>query len=89
MQADGPVTTLKAPAAAAARHKTLAPAYKASRPTIPQTAFMRELHLLDGRPILVDKRVIGFVTTGKPEEFEGKTPTVIEDYADVKSWCKR
>ena len=71
-----------------------------ARQKVPHTFFMRELTMLDGRKILVDKRAIAFVCQGKPEEFEGKPATIVawktwakavpvaEGYDDLKSWWR-
>jgi len=71
-----------------------------SRPRIPHTAHLREFEMPDGRKLLIDRRSIGFLCEGKPEEFGGKGVTivafrgwakpipVVESYAELKRWWR-
>jgi hypothetical protein len=55
-----------------------------AKPRLPHTAYMREFTMLGGRKILIDKRLIGFICEGKPEDFDGKQVTVVA----WKGWAK-
>jgi hypothetical protein len=60
--------------------------------------FLRELTMVDGRKIFVDKRALAFLAEGKPGDFNGKKATivafkswtkgvpVVEGYNDLKAW---
>src|SRR5262249_18370924 len=73
---------------------------KRDRPHVPHTVFLKECRMPDGRMIVIDKRFIGFVCQGKPEEFGGKEVAVIafkgwakavpvvDDYDDLVAWWK-
>jgi hypothetical protein len=70
------------------------------RPRVPHTAHLRELELVDGRRLLLDRRSIAFLCQGKPEEFGGKQVTVVgfktmaracpvtARYHDLKAWWR-
>ena len=71
-----------------------------AHPRVPHTVHLRELTLLDGRRMLLDRRSVAFVCQGKPEEFNGKNVCivafkgwakpipVIEGYHDIKAWWR-
>lgn len=71
-----------------------------ARPRVPHTAHLRELELPDGRKLLLDRRSIAFLCQGKPEEFAGKTVTIVgfrtlakavpvlASYEDLKAWWR-
>jgi len=68
------------------------------RPRVPHTAHLRELALVDGRKLLLDRRSLAFLCQAKPEEFGGKDVTivgfktlakacpVVASYAELKTW---
>jgi hypothetical protein len=68
------------------------------RPRTPHTTHLREFQLPDGRRLLVDRRLVGFLCESKPGEFGDKVCTVmafrtqaracpvVAAYDDVRSW---
>jgi hypothetical protein len=68
------------------------------RPRTPHTTHLREFELPDGRRLLVDRRLVGFLCEPKPGEFGDKVCTVmafktqakacpvIAHYEEVRSW---
>jgi hypothetical protein len=79
------------------RHR---PPRRDDTPRVPHTAHLRELTMPDGRKLVLDRRFIGFICQGKPEDFDGKTASiiafkgwakpipVIEGFHDLKSWWR-
>jgi hypothetical protein len=67
------MTTMRAPTAAAERHKELQAKIPtpAKSPAIPHDAFLQEFRMIDGRRVMIDKRNLGYACEGKPEDFEG------------------
>jgi hypothetical protein len=68
------------------------------RPKIAHTTHLREFELPDGRRLLVDRRLVGFLCEPKPGEFGSKVCTVmafktqakacpvVAAYEDVRTW---
>ena len=68
------------------------------RPKVAHTTHLREFELPDGRRLLVDRRLVGFLCEPKPGEFGNKVCTVmafrtqaracpvVAPYEDVRSW---
>ncbi len=47
------------------------------RPRVSHVTHLRQLEMPDGRKLLVDRRAVAFLCEGRPEDFNGKTVTIV------------
>jgi hypothetical protein len=76
------------------------PQRSVERHRTPHTAHLRELNMVDGRKLLLDRRCIAFLCEAKAEEFAGKKVTIVAfktmakacpvtaGYHDLKAWWR-
>jgi hypothetical protein len=76
------------------------PPHETERPRTPHTVHQRELTMVDGRKLLLDRRCIAFLCEAKPDEFGGKKVTIVAfktmakacpvtpEYSDLKAWWR-